>query len=151
MSLLASSKWQPCGCGTHPELINHEVRDVLVQLVEKRPRLLFRKILEAPLEDSATIWVCRELIDAPTKRAHKAKAFRNDVLDDLLDNLFVMSQQSSLSTTWNLTYMVAVRILDTAKDVRADLLYEHHLVFRVHVLYRLDNDGVSKKRVFGAD
>lgn len=69
-----------------------------MQLVKKRPRLLLRKILEAPLEDSATIWMRRELIDAPTECAHEAKVFRN-VLDDLLDNLFVIGQQSSLSTT----------------------------------------------------
>lgn len=70
-----------------------------MELVKKRPRLLLRKILEAPLEDSATIWMRRELIDAPTECAHEAKAFRNNVLDDLLDNLFVIGQQSSLSTT----------------------------------------------------
>ena len=39
--------------------------------------------------------------------------------------------------------MVAIQVLNTAKDVRADLLYEHYLLFRAHVLNRLDDDGVS--------
>ena len=52
--------------------------------------MLLWKVLEAPLQDAATVWVGRELVDAPAERADEAKAFRDDVLDDLLDNLFVM-------------------------------------------------------------
>lgn len=61
-----------------------------MQLIEKRPRLLLRKVLEAPLENSATVWMGRQLVHTAPERAHKAKPFRDDMLDDLLNNLFAM-------------------------------------------------------------
>ena len=72
-----------------------------MKLVKKRSRLLVRKVLKAPLEDSTTIWVGRELIDAPAERAYKTKALRHDVFDDLLDNLFVMGEHSIPSAERN--------------------------------------------------
>ncbi len=74
---------------TYPELVDHEVRHVLVQFVEKRPCLVFRHVLEAPLENATPVWVRRQVIDAAAESSHKCEAVRRNVLDELLNDLLL--------------------------------------------------------------
>lgn len=73
----------------YPELVDHEVRHVLVQLIEERPCLVLRHILEAPLENSAPVWVRRKVVDAAAEGGHESQAVRCNVLDELLNDLLL--------------------------------------------------------------
>ena len=73
--------------GTYPELIDHQVRNIFVELVQQRTGLLVRKVLEAPLKDPAAIRMRRELVDAPAKRGNESQPLGHDMLDDLLHDL----------------------------------------------------------------
>lgn len=72
---------------TYPELVDHEVRHVLVQLVKKRPCLVLRHVLETPLKNSAPVRVGREVVDAAAEGGHEGEAVRRNVLDELLNDL----------------------------------------------------------------
>ena len=73
--------------GTYPELIDHQVRNIFVELVQQRTGLLVRKVLEAPLKDPAAIRMRRELVDAPAERVNESQPLGHHMLDDLLHNL----------------------------------------------------------------
>ena len=73
--------------GTYPELIDHQVRNIFVELVQQRTGLLVRKVLEAPLKDPAAIRMRREFVHAPTEGRDEPETLRDHMLDDLLNNL----------------------------------------------------------------
>jgi hypothetical protein len=61
---------------THPELVLHEIDGIFVQFVQQRPRLLLRKVLEAPLQHTAAVRVGRKLVYIPAERIDEFQPLR---------------------------------------------------------------------------
>ena len=53
---------------TYPELVLHQIGSVLVEFIQQRPRLLLGEVLEAPLQHTTAVWVCRKFIHVPAER-----------------------------------------------------------------------------------
>ncbi len=73
----------------------HKVGSILVKLVEQRTTMIFRKAFETPLQDAATIWVSRQVIDMATEGLEEVReVIRRYVLDETLDDLRIKVSNS---------------------------------------------------------
>ena len=96
-----------------------------MQLVEKRPGLLIRHVLEAALEDAATERMGREVVHTSAERSNEVESFGSHTLDELLDD------------------MVAVGIEHTLERVALELLNKRRLLLGRDVLNRLLHNAAA--------
>lgn len=108
-----------------------------MQLVEKRPGLLIRHVLEAALEDAATERMGREVVHTSAERSNEVESFGSHTLDELLDDMVAVGIEHTLER-------VALELLDKrrlllGRDVLNRLL---HNAAAVHLERQLENMAV---------
>ncbi len=119
---------------TYPVLILHQIDRVLVKLVKQRASLVFGQILKAPLQYSATIWVCRKLIHAAAERCHECEPLGSNSFNEFLDHLSGSEWSAKNNTDPLITHMVAICVLDTSQNASIQFLHKRTLLFWGDVL-----------------
>lgn len=124
---------------TYPELVLHERRRRHVKLLEQRPRLRQRQVLEASLKDAATVRMAGHVCDVPPERVDEGQSAWRHVLDDLLN--YLGGQNSNDKPPFReahhrqkTTYMIPISVLHAVQDVIFKLSHERALLLYSNVL-----------------